>query len=112
MPGYTERDFETAIEAGLTDTGGYENRRPSAFDEALALFPEDVTGFLKESQPARWQALEALLGPKTAATVLDNLSKKLECEGMLNNEVTKAISPSTRTARDAFASKLVLALSI
>ena len=84
MPGYTERDFETAIEAGLTDTGGYENRRPSAFDEALALFPEEVTGFLKESQPARWQALEALLGPKTAATVLDSLSKELELKGTLH----------------------------
>ena len=35
---------------------------PGAYDEALALFPSDVTGFLKESQPARWEALEALLG--------------------------------------------------
>ena len=84
MAAHTERAFEAAIEAGLTESGGYENRSPNAFDEALALFPEEVTGFLKESQPARWQALEALLGPKTAATVLDNLSKKLECEGMLH----------------------------
>ena len=27
MSGHTERDFETAIEAGLTSTGGYETRR-------------------------------------------------------------------------------------
>ena len=84
MSGHTERDFEIAIEAGLTSSSGYETRSPSAYDEALALFPDDVTGFLKESQPAKWQGLEALLGPKTAATVLDSLSKELELKGTLH----------------------------
>ena len=84
MSGHTERDFEMAIEAGLTSSGGYEKRSPSAYDEALALFPADVTGFLKESHPAKWQALEALLGQKTAVTVLDALSKELELKGTLH----------------------------
>ncbi len=84
MSGHTERDFETAIEAGLTGSGGFEKRSPNAFDEALALFPDDVSGFLKNSQPAKWEALEALLGPKTATTVLDNLSKELELKGTLH----------------------------
>ena len=84
MSGHTERDFETAIEAGLTSSGAYEKRGPNAFDEALALFPNDVSGFLKDSQPAKWQALEALLGPKTAVTVLDSLSKELELKGTLH----------------------------
>ena len=48
MPGHTECDFETAIEAGLTSSAGYETRNPSAYDEALAFFPEDVSGFLKD----------------------------------------------------------------
>ena len=84
MSGHTEWDFETAIEAGLTSSGGYESRSPKAYDEALAVLPTDVTGFLKESQPAKWQALEALLGSKTAATVLDSLSKELELKGTLH----------------------------
>ena len=84
MSGHTERDFETAIEAGLTSSGAYEKRGPNAFDEALALFPDDVSGFLKDSQPAKWQALEALLGPKTAVTALDSLSKELELKGTLH----------------------------
>ena len=84
MSGHTERDFETSIEAGLTSSGGYETRSLSSYDEALALFPSDVTGFLKESQPAKWQALEALLGPETAPTVLDSLSKELEPKGTLH----------------------------
>ena len=84
MPAHTERDFEKAIEAGLADAGGYEKGSPNAFDEALALFPGDVTGFLEDSQPAKWESLEALLGPKTAATVLDGLSKELDFKGTLH----------------------------
>ena len=84
MSVHTERAFESAVEAGLTDSGGYEKRSPSAFDEALALFPDDVCSFLKETQPTKWKALEALLGPKTAATVLDSLSKELALKGTLH----------------------------
>ena len=84
MASHTEHAFETAIEAGLTSSGGYEKRNPNTYDEALALFPTDVAGFLKESQSAKWQALEALLGSKTAPTVLDSLSKELELKGTLH----------------------------
>ena len=84
MSGHTEHDFETAIEAGLVSTGGYAKRASSDFDEALALFPADVTGFLKESQGTKWQALEALLQAKTGATVLDSLAKELELKGTLH----------------------------
>ena len=84
MPTHTEHAFETAIEAGLTSSGGYERRIPSAYDEALALLPEDVSGFLKTSQPAKWEALEALLGSKTSETILDSLSKELDLKGTLH----------------------------
>ena len=84
MAAHTEKAFETAIETGLTNSGGYETRNPSAFDETLALFPDDVAGFLKDSQPAEWQGLETLLGPKPAATVLDSLAKELELKGTLH----------------------------
>ena len=84
MSGHTEQVFEAAIEAGLTGTGGYEKRSPSAYDEVIALFPDDVTRFLKESQLAKWQALEALLGSKTPEAVLDSLSKELELKGTLH----------------------------
>lgn len=84
MAGHTEHDFETAIEAGLIGTCGYVKRSSDAYDESLALFPDDVTGFLKDSQPTRWAQLEALLGAKTEATVLDNLTKELEVKGTLH----------------------------
>ena len=43
-----------------------------------------MTGFLKDSQPTRWGQLEALLGEKTEATVLDSLAKELELKGTLH----------------------------
>jgi type I restriction enzyme, R subunit len=84
MSGHSEHAFETAIEYGLTTSGGYEKRAPSAWDETRALFPEDVTGFLRESQASRWEALTALLGDTTEATVLDALGKELELKGTLH----------------------------
>lgn len=84
MPKHTEHAFEAAIEAGLTGSGGYESRNASAFDEALVLFPDDVTAFLRDSQPAKWRALEKLLGQKTTSTVLDSLAKELELKGTLH----------------------------
>lgn len=84
MPGHSEHAFETAIEAGLLASAGYLKRSAADYDEALALFPADVTGFIRDSQPARWQQLEALLGARTDATVLDALVKELETKGALH----------------------------
>lgn len=84
MSGHTENDFEKAIEAGLVGASNYEKRSPASYNSALALFPEDVTGFLKDSQAARWMQLEALLGVKTEATVLDSLVKELDIKGTLH----------------------------
>jgi len=84
MSGHTEHDFEAAIEAGLVGTGAYAKRSSADYDESLALFPDDVTGFLKDSQPTKWAQLEALLGVKTAATVLDSLAKELDIKGTLH----------------------------
>jgi type I restriction enzyme R subunit len=84
MSGHTERDFETAIEAGLIGAGGYSKRLPGAYDEALALFPKDTIGFLKDSQATKWAQLEALLGAKTEPTVLDSLNKELDLKGTLH----------------------------
>ncbi|SHH74819.1 type I restriction endonuclease subunit R [Pollutimonas bauzanensis] len=84
MSGHTENDFETAIETGLIGAGGYAKRPPAAYDESLALFPDDVTGFLKDTQATKWGQLEALLGAKTETTVLDSLAKELDIKGTLH----------------------------
>ncbi|MBS0556674.1 MAG: type I restriction endonuclease subunit R [Proteobacteria bacterium] len=84
MPRQTERDFEIAIEQELIEHGGYAKRKPADFDENTALFPDDVIGFLKDSQSERWSQLEALLGERTQATVLENLTSELRDKGTLH----------------------------
>ncbi len=83
MSGHTETDFERAIEHGLLQTKRYAKGDPKAYDAALALFPAEVIAFIRESQPARWDALEAMLKGNTAATVLDSLTKELASKGAL-----------------------------
>jgi type I restriction enzyme, R subunit len=84
MPGHTEKDFEAAIEAGLVGVSDYQKRSPASYSEALALFPEDVTGFLKDSQPLKWEQLQKLLGDKTSDTLLGDLTRELEIKGTLH----------------------------
>ena len=84
MKQYTELAYEQAIEAELTGAGGYAKRGASAFDEVLALFPDDVIGFLKDSQSRKWQALEMTLGAQIGEIVTGELAKELETKGTLH----------------------------
>lgn len=83
MPGHTETDLEQAIEQSLIASGSYTKGNPRAFDAATALFPDDVIGFIRDSQPARWSQLEAMLSDRTAPTVIDSLTKELATKGAL-----------------------------
>lgn len=83
MAGHTEYAFETAIERNLIAQGGYAKCDPKYFHPATALFPDDVIGFIRASQPVRWAQLEAMLKDRTAATVIDSLTKELASKGAL-----------------------------
>ncbi|NVN05738.1 type I restriction endonuclease subunit R [Asaia spathodeae] len=83
MAGHTEHAFESAIEHGLIIADLYQRRSPDTFDPAVALFPDDVIGFIRDSQSARWGQLEAMLKDRTAAVVIDSLTKELASKGAL-----------------------------
>ena len=83
MAGHTEHAFESAIKHGLITGDRYQTRAPDAFDPATALFPDDVIGFIRDSQPARWGQLEAMLKDRTAGMVIDSLTKELASKGAL-----------------------------
>ena len=83
MSGHTETDFERAIEHGLISGDRYQKRAPEAFDPMAALSPDDVIGFIRDSQPTRWAQLQAMLKDRTAATVIDSLTKELASKGTL-----------------------------
>jgi type I restriction enzyme, R subunit len=77
MAGHTELAFESAIEYGLIAHDNYQKRAPDAFDPTTALFPDDVIGFIRDSQPLRWAQLEGMLKDRAAAMVIDSLIKEL-----------------------------------
>lgn len=84
MAGHSETAFEIAIEHGLTARGGYLRRSPADFNEDLCLFPADVLGFIRDTQPQKWDQLEALLKGQTADQVLSDLTKELTTKGTLH----------------------------
>ena len=84
MSKYDETAFEMAIEASLVAHGGYEALSPDGFDQDRALFPNEVVGFIQDTQPARWKQLEGTLGARTEATVLDSLVNELRDKGALH----------------------------
>jgi type I restriction enzyme R subunit len=83
MAGHTETDFENAIEHGLVIHDRYRKGDPKAFDAENALFPDDVIGFIRESQPARLAQLEVMLKDRTAVTIIESLTKELASKGAL-----------------------------
>ena len=83
MTGHTETDFEHAIEYGLVNGDCYRKGDPQTFDGATALFPDEVIGFIRDSQPARLAQLEAMLKDRTAATIIESLTKELASKGAL-----------------------------
>ncbi|WP_160119800.1 type I restriction endonuclease subunit R [Rhodovarius lipocyclicus] len=83
MAGHTEHAFESAIEHGLLTRGGFTRGDPAGFEPNSALFPDEVIAFIRASQPARWDQLEAMLKERTSATILDSLVKELASKGAL-----------------------------
>ena len=72
-----ECELERHIVAQLA-AAGWRVGDSAAYDRARALYPEDVVGWLRDSQPKAWARLEALNGAGTEAVVLDRLVKVLD----------------------------------
>jgi type I restriction enzyme, R subunit len=83
MTGHTEQAFESAIEHGLIADGHYTKGDPKTFNPTYALFPADVIGFIRQTQPMRWDQLEAMLKDRTADTIIDSLTKELASKSAL-----------------------------
>ena len=77
---------ELAFESVLADAllaGGYEAVSPELFDRDRAIFPNIAIEFIRGTQAAAWEKLEALHGENTAARVLHDLCKWLDTYGSL-----------------------------
>ncbi len=82
MKSTSEAAFETAIESVLL-ADGYHKLQSSEFDAELAIFPQEVLAFIRETQLTVWQKLESLHGDKTSERVIQSLCKWLDTHGAL-----------------------------
>ena len=81
---HTEFSFEEQIEQHLlSKDGGYVRVSAERFDRERALFTNEITRFLKATQPREWEQLEKLHGSNTASVILNDLVKALKIQGSL-----------------------------
>lgn len=74
---HREARLEEHIVAQLASSGWVVGD-PAHYDRKRALYPEDVTAWLKASQPEAWERLERSNGGSVEERVLDRLARSLE----------------------------------
>lgn len=79
---HSEAAFESVIELHLLNNG-YTSVDRSGFDPAVAIFPQSVLSFVRETQPKEWEKLEALHGEKTGEQIISDLCKWMDTYGSL-----------------------------
>jgi len=79
----TEKAFETYVMQMLA-AKGWRQGSVTEWDQALALFPAQVTAFIAETQPAPWAEMRRLHADQLEAMLIKVLVKELAIKGMLH----------------------------
>ncbi len=79
---YTERTFEEHIEDELL-TSGYRKRKPEDYNVDLCLIPDEVLGFLRDTQPKALEELQKQYGAETDSKILYHLAEEINKNGSL-----------------------------
>lgn len=80
----SEKAFEKYVEEILLNRSGWLGLSNSLWDRELALFPEQVTTFLQDTQPDLWQKMVELHGDELAPMLIATLVKELNFKGTLH----------------------------
>ncbi|MBF0311158.1 MAG: type I restriction endonuclease subunit R [Magnetococcales bacterium] len=81
---HREIAFENDICRHLADHGWlHDPDDASGYDRRLALYPADVTAWVRQTQPRAWEALLKNHGAAAETTLLDRLRKQLDDRGAL-----------------------------
>lgn len=84
MPGlHTEDRFEAELVGHLTTQGGWLAGDPKKYDRALGLYPEDVIGWIEDSQPTEYAKVKGTNNGATDRLIIERLAKVLDEEGAL-----------------------------
>ncbi len=80
---HREIHFETELVDHLTGHGWLEGD-PQRYDRERALYPDDLIGWLRESQPEAWRKAEASYGEAVEEQLLARVVKLLDKRGTLD----------------------------
>lgn len=80
---YTERKFEDHIEYELVESG-YQKRTTGSYNKDLCSIPEDLIGFIKDTQAKQYEKLENQYGPQTEEKLLKRISDEIEKRGLID----------------------------
>jgi type I restriction enzyme R subunit len=82
---HTEKALEDEICADLAAIGWlYDPTDNSHYDRTLALFPDDLIAWVKETQPQSWASIEKSHGANAGKVMLERLRKTLNDHGTLH----------------------------
>ena len=80
---HNEATFESEIVGHLTTIGGWLEGDPKNYDRKLALFPEDVIGWIRDTQPEEYKKVKSTQNGATDTIILQRLAKAIQEEGPL-----------------------------
>lgn len=79
----TEKAFESYVEQMLL-AKGWQQGTVSDWDQARALFPQQITDFIAATQQELWEAMQGQLGGQMKTMLIDALVKELAIKGSLH----------------------------
>ena len=81
---HQEKHFEAELAQYLADHGWLYSPDDTGYDRELALFPEDLVGYLKGTQPDDWAKLKDWHNGSTDKLLLERVCKVMDTEGSLS----------------------------
>jgi type I restriction enzyme R subunit len=81
---HNEYQFEMDVCDYLASQGWLYSKDDKGYDSERALFPEDLLGFIQDTQPKSWERLKSFHNGASQNTLLDRLVKVQDTEGTLH----------------------------
>ncbi len=81
---HNEYQFEMDVCDYLASQGWIYSKDDKGYDAERALFPDDLLGFIQDTQPKSWERLKSFHNGASQNTLLDRLVKVQETEGTLH----------------------------
>jgi type I restriction enzyme R subunit len=80
---HKEVTFEGEIVGHMTTAGGWLEGDSKKYDRKLSLYPEDVIGWIQDTQPAEYEKIKSAQNGATDTIILERLAKAIQEEGPL-----------------------------